>query len=65
MLLYEFLRFENAISLARNNIFSFWKTFMVAVILLYKDQKGKIDLRTYPGPLDIHASTVKTGASQT
>ena len=47
MLLYLFSRFENEITLAKNNIFPFWEKFLVADVLHHK--KVKIDLRP-PSP---------------
>ena len=49
-----FSRFENAITLARNNIFSIRKNFLIAGMLLYQKQ-SKIENRPrtpLPGPLN-------------
>ena len=50
--MYVFSRFENSITLARNNIFSFRKKFLVAGIPLYQKQpKSENRTRTPPAPL--------------
>ena len=40
MKLHEFLRFQNAITLARNKSFPFRKKILVAAILLYQKQQN-------------------------
>ena len=61
MQLHVFSRFKNAITLAKNKIFPFWKKFLVAGILFYKKQQSsaKIDPGPpSPGPLNVSGADI-------
>ena len=51
MKLYVFSRFENAITLARNNIFPFSNKDLVDDVLLHKKQSKSKNRPNTPGPL--------------
>ena len=61
--MYVFLRFENAITLARSNIFSLCKKFLVAGISLYHKQPKRENCPRTPAPLNgrLHNCIVLAG----